>query len=201
MSEPFEIIAAPFDVWWAPVDESFPDLADAPAGNWTKIGTSGARDYNEEGVTINHEQTVEMFRGLGSTGPRKAFRTEEALSIAFQLHDLTLAQYALALNSNTVGTTAAGSGTAGVSTLGLYRGTEVQLIALLVRGAVSPAGAGWSMQYEVPVCFQNGSPAPVYQKDQPAGLALEFMALEDPDASTEDERFGRLVVQTADATA
>ena len=32
-----------------------------------------------------------------------------------------------------------------------------------------------------------------------AALALEWTALEDPDAATENERFGRILAQTADA--
>jgi hypothetical protein len=36
-------------------------------------------------------------------------------------------------------------------------------------------------------------------KTEPAGLLLEFVALEDPDASDLDERFGRLVMQHQEA--
>lgn len=198
--EPFHLIAAPFTAWWAPVDEAFPDVSEAPAGNWKKIGTSGDSDYNEEGVTVSHQQTVEVFRGLGGTGPRKAFRTEEGLLISFQLHDLTLAQYALALNNNTVDTTAAAVGVAGTKDVDLYRGLDVQQMALLLRGDVSPEGAGFKMQYQIPVCFVSSSPEPVYTKGSPAGLALEFTALEDPDAAAASDRFGKLVVQDAAAS-
>lgn len=194
-SKPFEIIAAPFTVYWAPVGEAFPAIDAAPAGNWTKIGTSGDRNYSDEGVTIAHEQTVELFRSLGSTGPVKASRTEEGLIVRFTLWDMLLEQYRLALNSNAVATTAAGSGTAGFKALDTYRGLDVATMALLARGDVSPEGDAWKSQYELPVCFQSGSPEPVYAKGAPAGLALEFTALEDPDAATAAARFGRLKVQ------
>lgn len=199
-SKPYNLIAAPFTVWSAPVGEVFPDLADAPSGNWTKIGTSGDLEYGEEGVTVTHQQTVEVWRGLGSTGARKAMRTEEGLMVAFTLHDLTLSEYAKAMNGNTVTASAAGAGAAGTDDIDLYRGLDVSLVALLVRGNASPGGAGFSMQYQVPVAFQNASPEPVFTKGAPAGLALEFMALEDPDASTAADRFGKLVVQTAAAS-
>lgn len=191
----FEIIARPFTVYWAPVGESFPAIDAAPAGNWTKIGSSGDRNYTEEGVQVAHSQNIEQVRAAGGTGPIKAFRTEEGLAISFILMDMLLEQYKLALNNNAVATTAAGSGTAGYKELPVYQGQDVQTLALLIRGDVSPEGANWKSQYEVPVCFQSGSPEPVFQKGTPAGLALEFTALEDPDAASEDARFGRLVVQ------
>lgn len=200
--DPYEIIAAPFTVYWAPVGEPFPLIDAAPAGNWVKIGTSGDRNYSDEGVTIAHDQTIEMFRAAGATGPVKASRTEELLAVRFTLWDLLLEQYRLALNNNAVATTAAGAGTAGFKELEIYRGLTVQTMALLVRGVVSPEGVGasgpWNSQYQLPVCFQSGSPQPVFAKGGPAGLALEFTALEDPNAASEAERFGKLLVQHQD---
>lgn len=197
--EPYEIIAAPFTAHWAATGTAFPAIDAAPGASWTKIGSSGDQDYAEDGVTVAHSQTVETFRGLGGTGPRKAFRTQEMLSLRFTLHDLLLEQYNVALNSNAVTTTAAGAGTAGFKSVQLYRGVTVQTIALLLRADVSPEGDGWKMQYQVPVCFQNGSPEPVWAKGAPAGLALEFMALEDPNAASPGDRFGKLIVQHQDA--
>ena len=199
MSAPYEIIAWPFTVYWGPVGESFPAIDAAPAGNWVKIGTAGDRNYGGDGVTLVHNQTIERFRPAGSTGPVKASRTEESLMVRFTLWDMLLEQYRLAFNNNAVTTTAAGSGTAGYKVLNTYNGIDVSLMALLVRGDVSPEGNSWKMQYEIPVCFQAGSPEPVFSKGAPAGLALEFEALEDPNAATAAERFGRLKVQHATA--
>lgn len=193
--QPYEIIAAPFTVWFAPVGEAFPAIDAAPAGNWAMIGTSGDENYTEDGVTVAHSQTIETVRVAGTTGPRKAFRTAEDLMIRLTLFDMTLEHYARAMNGNAVTTTAAGSGTAGFKKIGLRQGLEVTRLALLARGDASAYGDGWKAQYEVPICFQSGSPEPVFRKGQPAGLALEFTALEDSGAASEAERFGRLVFQ------
>jgi hypothetical protein len=89
----------------------------------------------------------------------------------------------------------------GFKTLGLSRGLDVPQRALLVRGAsASPYGEGWISQYEVPVVVQIGEPEVVFTKGEPAMLALEFVALEDPDAASDDERFGRLIAQNSDPT-
>lgn len=198
-NKPFEIIAAPFTVFRSPVGTAFPDLNDTPPAPWSKVGTSGDRNYSEDGVTVVHEQTVEMFRALGSTGPVKASRTEESLIVRFTLWDMLLEQYRLALNENTVTTTAAGSGTAGIKDVDLYMNLDVSMLALLVRGEVSPEGNNFKSQYQIPFVFQSGSPEPVFQKGAPMGLELEFMAVEDPDAASAAVRFGKLVVQNAAA--
>ncbi len=195
--QPFEIIVAPFSAYWAPTGEAFPAIDAAPSGNWTLIGKSGDRNYSEEGVTVRHSQTVELIRTLGSTGPRQASRTEELFSITFTLFDMRLEQYRLAINLNTVAVTAAGSGTAGFKELPLYRGVQVATHALLLRG-ISPEGDGWNRQYEVPYCFHSGSPEPVYRKGQAAGLALDFTTIEDINAASDAERFGRLLDQHQD---
>ena len=193
--QPYEIVAAPFTAWFAPVGEPFPAIGAVPSGNWAMIGTSGDENYAEDGVTVAHAQTIEQTRVLGATGPRKAFRTAEDLMVRFTVFDMTLEHYQRAVNGNAVATTAAGAGAPGFKTLGLRQGPEVSRLALLVRGDVSAYGAGWTSQYEVPVCYQSGAPEPVHRKGQPAGLALEFTALEDPAATSADQRFGRLIVQ------
>lgn len=195
-SEPFEIIVAPYEVYLAPVGEAFPDINDAPSGNWSLLGTSGNRDYGEEGVTVTHEQTLAYHRFLGSTGPRKASRTEEGLRIGLVLHDCTLEALESIFNGNSITTTAAGGGEPGDKAVGMYQGLSVAQYALLVRGP-GPYGASFNQQYEVPVVVRDGSPAPVYSKGEPAGYALEFVALEDPEASSADERFGHLRAQHA----
>jgi len=200
MPAPFEIIAAPFTLYYAPLGEAFPALDAVPAGNWVQIGTSGDLSYDPEGVTINHSQSVNAVRPLGATGAVKAFRTEEDLTIAATLWDVTLEQYRLAVNSNAVATTAPGVGTQGFKALKLYQGDQVATMALLVRG-VSPYGDGLAGQYEVPYCYMSGSPEVQYRKGEPAGLALEFSALVDPNAASEDDRFGRLIFGNAAALA
>lgn len=192
---PFEIVAAPFSVYWAPVGEAFPDVDEVPGGNWALIGTSGDRDYTPDGVAIVFSQTIEKIRGAGSTGPRKATRTEEDLMVRFSVFDNLLAAQRLAHNNNAIATTAAGSGTPGFKEIPVYKGLDVAQLALLARGPSPEANAAWQQQLEIPVCYQSGSPEPVFNKAGAAGMALEFTALEDPNAATSADRFGRLVQQ------
>ena len=85
MSKPYEVIAKPFTLYVAPVGTVFPKLDEDPGGTWLKVGTSGDLNYSPDGVTVTHGQTVEKWRPLGSTGARKAFRTEEEQSISLVL--------------------------------------------------------------------------------------------------------------------
>jgi hypothetical protein len=192
--EPYEIIGAPLTLWLAPVGTAFPLIDAAPAAGWIKVGTSGDLNYSDDGVTVTHSQTFEQARPAGSIGPRKAWRQSEDLMISLTLWDLTLEQYATALNDAEITTTAAGAGTAGFKKLGLSQGEDVAFYALLARG-VSPYGDGFNAQYEVPRCYQSGNPKPAYKKGVPAGLELEFTAFEDTAAASANERFGRLIAQ------
>ena len=195
MPAPFQLIAAPFTAYYAPLGEAFP-LVDAPiAGNWVMIGTSGADDMDEEGVTVQHSQEVNKVRGLGSTVPRKAFRTAEDLIIAFSLMDVSAEVYRLGVNSNEVTTVAAASGVAGTRTLQFYQGDQVATMALLLRAEVSPEGDGMNMQYEVPYCYMSANPEPTFKKGDAAMIDLEFTALKDPNAVSKALSFGRLVIQ------
>jgi hypothetical protein len=205
---PYEVIAAPFDVYFAPAGTARPDLAIDPVAAtpvaWTLVGSSGALNYDSDaGVTVAHEQATNPWRSLGDAGSRKIFRSTEDLKISLQLADLTLEQYKHALNSNTVTDTPGATPLTGNRKIGLSRGFAVATVALLIRGRVSPYGdnsaSPWSMQYWIPRAAQSGNPTVVFKKDTPALLALEWMALVDPDQS-EFERFGVLEVQDADAS-
>lgn len=192
--DPYEIIVGPLTLWLAPVGTAFPLIDVAPAVAWVKVGTSGDENYTEDGVKVSHNQTIDQVRSLGSTGPRKATRGSEDLMIGVTIMDLTLEQYLYGLNGNTVTTTAAGTGTAGFKKVGLRRGLSVARHALLVRG-VSAYNEAMSAQYEVPICYQSASPSLTYSKRGAAGIDLEFTALEDASASSDVERFGRLIMQ------
>jgi hypothetical protein len=192
---PYEVIAAPYSLYVAPVGSAFPAIDAAPSSPWTLVGTSGSLNYMDDGVTIAIPQEIEKWRSLGDTGPRKVFRVSEDLMIRVVLADLSLEQYRHALNMNAVTTVAAGAGTAGYKKLGLSRGSDVAQRALLVKGP-SPYMADGFMQYECPLAFQTGSPEVVKRKNTPAGLALEWTAIIDPNALSPDERFGRIVAMT-----
>lgn len=194
MAEPYEILATPFDVYLAIEGSAAPDLDEDPnasGSDWTLLGQRGADEYDEAGITVTHEQTVELYRGLRGTGPIKAFRTSEGLKIAFTLNDLTVESYAKIVNDATV------DDSGDSRAVSLHQGPDVSTFALLMRSPNGPYGDGAPCQYWVPKVFQNGSPAVVHRKGQPAGLALEFMALEYLDAQSDSERFG--VFEAADA--
>lgn len=191
MGAPHEIVAAPLTVYVAALGTAFPDVDEAPVAAWLKLGTSGDKNYSEDGVTVTHEQTIEVFRPAGGTAARKAFRTEEGLLIEFTLVDISAAQYAKVLNNATVTQTAAGAGTPGTDKFDLLQGLDVAAFALLARGK-SPADNALSAQYQVPKVYQAASPAPAYVKGTPAGLAIQFAALDDS-----VDAFGELVIQTA----
>lgn len=193
---PYEILAGPYTLYAAPVATAFPVVTAAPAGGWVKIGTGGDRNYSEDGVKVSHRQSFDEARPAGALGPVKAWRTSEDLLISLTLWDISLEQYQFVLNGATITTTAAATGVAGKKTVGLSRAADPVTYALLVRG-LSPYGDSYVAQYEVPRCYQSANAEPVYRKGRPAGLDLQFTALEDAGAASADQRFGRLVQQHA----
>lgn len=188
---PYELVSGPLEVYVAPVGESMPAIGtEPPGGNWTLLGTLGTEEYGEEGVSIEHQQTVEDFRGLGSTAPLKSFRTSEGLLISFMLHDLTLEEYARAVNFQTVQTSSDDK------LMDLYRGQEVAYKAMLLRGPdAGPYGAGYNIQWEIPRVREDASPTVVFSKGAPVGLAMRFMVMEDLSAATTADRFGQVRTQ------
>ena len=193
MAAPFEIIAAPFEVYLAPIGSAFPDLSITPPGPWVILGTSGNKNYHEDGITVAHEQTIEVFRPLGTTAPRKAFRTEEELMFTAVVADLSASQYAQIINRCQVTAVAAATGVGGQSRFELLQGPAVSTFAVVVRGAES-AGGPYNTQWQVPLAYNGGNPELVLQKSEPAGLQVEFHALWDSGAG-----FGRYISQTAAA--
>lgn len=194
MPAPFEIIAAPFDVYVAPVGTAFPDISQTPAAAWLLLGTSGNKNYDEDGVTITHGQEIEVFRPVGLTAARKAFRTEETLSIEFNLVDVSAAQYARVLNQAVVTTTAAGSSLGGNLNFPLLQGLEVKLYAMVLRAAESAGGQSFNTQLDLPMVYQAAEVAPVWKKGEPAMLETEWQCLWDSTLG-----FGRYRSQNAAA--
>lgn len=200
-SVPLEVLAAPFSMYVAPVGTVFPDVDQVPdPSDWTLIGAAGPLNYDEAGVNVEHAQSMAFWRSLGDAGSRKVFRSSEDLKIGLMLVDVTPEQYSFALNGNDVTATPASSGVPGTKKIGLSRGFTVDTRAVLLRGP-SPEMEDGTMQYECPRAAQTGEPKPVFTKDKPAMLAIEWTALVDPDASDPSEYFGRIVVQTAVAGA
>lgn len=196
---PYEVLAAPFTLYIATVGTAFPLVDAVPAVGWVKVGSSGPLNYDSDaGVVVEHRQTLNPWRSLGDAGSRKIFRSEEDQLVRLTLVDVTLEQYKLAINRNTVTIVAAGVGTVGYRKLGLSRGFSVDTMALLARADSSPYMATGKMQYEIPIAAQQGSSQVGYVKATPAGLSLEWMTLVDPSQSAA-EYFGRLVTQDDEA--
>ena len=189
------IINGPLSLYFAAVGTAFPLVDDDPPTGFTLIGTSGAKNYMEDGVSVAMNQSIEAFRGLGSTIPLKAFRTEEDLVVTVQMADLTLAEVRRALNENAVTNTSASSGIPGKDEINLNRNADVNTIALLVRGlGKSPQFETGNLQFELDKAYEGGSQELTFVKGEPAGVLLEFHALEDDAGNV-----GRLLVQTAAA--
>lgn len=193
MPAPHEIIASPLTLYVADVGTAFPKIDEAPAEAWLKLGALGAKNYTDDGVTVSTSQTVETFIPAGSTAPRKAFRTEEGLAMGFTLVDLSPEQFAEILDRAAITTVAKGAEKAGEKSFSMLRGLGVQQYALLARGE-STVDNDLASQYEWPTVYQSGDASPVYTKGEPAGLDVEFTALE-----VEEGEFGDIRIQTAAA--
>lgn len=186
-TKPYEIIAGPCEVYFAPTGTAFPAISGTVPPAWRHMG------YTEGGIKVGHPQTVIPLRADQVTAPVKAVRSEEDLQITFSLANLRLENFALALNRAIAGPTTG----AGVKSVPLYRGGfQVETFAFLARGNnLSPYG-DLHMQFEVPAVFQGGSPEEEFTKDDKAMLAVELNAIADPDRSSDDEAFGRLRAAT-----
>jgi hypothetical protein len=192
---PQEIVAAPLTLWMAPIGTAFPAV-NTPAASisalWSLVGTSGALDYDQAGITVSHNQTMTTWTSVGATAPSKVWRTGEELTISVTLADISPAQYAIALNDAAVTTLTGVSGVGSQSSVPLFQGLNVAAFALLARG-VSALNNNLNAQYQVPCVYQSANPAPTYKLGAPAELALTFSALLDPNGGG----FGTFVQQSS----
>lgn len=187
--QPYEVICAPWVCYLAPVGSAAPGLdtsfgasifglpGNTPPAPWTTLGTAGAKSYIDTGVTVTHSQTLGTFVPGGSTAIRKAWRQTEELVVTFSIADLTPVQYALQINNNAVVTQAASGGQPADQHFEVLRGVNVTSFAMLIRG-ISPFNENYFAQYEIPAAYNAGSAAPVYSKQGPAVLAVEWHAYE-----------------------
>lgn len=195
MVAPFEVMVVPFSLYTGPVNEARPDLEDAPAGNWTLLGSNGNLDYSEDGVVITPDETIEEFFSLGSTAPQKAFRTQERLTVEVDLRDMTAEHLAKIWNDATVTDTPAGSGTAGVRDFDLLKTATVTEYALLLRGEVSPYIASARIQIWIPRAYVESLGPLTGVKGEPTGSLVTFAALEHS-----SNGFGKYEVEDAKAS-
>lgn len=199
-SAPYEIIGMPAEIYIAPIETAFPDVGATPDPNdWTRLGAEGALNYTPDGVKAGHPQSMNIWRSLGSAAPRKVFRTEEDGKYGVDVADMTLEQFAQVMGNTVTHTPEAGP-VSSQRKLGLSRGLNIATVALLIR---VPGGSPYmgddtpgNLQYEIPRAQYTGSPEVTWRRSDPAILAMEWMALVDPSASSEDEQLGRIVAET-----
>jgi hypothetical protein len=191
-TEPFEILTGVGDLYIAPLSTAFPAVNAVPGASWRHLG------YTQDGVTIKKTQKINQVMVDQETGPVKASRSEETLTVETTLAEMTLSNLADYLGG-TVTTTAAGSGVIGEKEIGLYAGADVKNFAILFRG--KSAYGDYPAQYEIPVAYFDGDVEMKADKSDNTKLKVVFQALVDQNAVSASEKFGRLVMQTAEATA
>lgn len=186
----YSILTGVGRLYIAPVGEVFPAVNVTPAGNWRDLGDT------QDGVEVEFSDKIEKIRTDQRTGGVKATRTEEDCIVKTKLAEATLENLADALGV-TLTDTPPGSGTIGTRSIPLHRGATVTEFAVLFRGA-SPYYAG-SAQYEIKRGYFGKVDALKFEKGKNAGIPFTFESLEDWNAATEAERFGRLIGQDAAA--
>lgn len=179
----------------APADEAMPDVDATPSGNWSEMGET------EGGVTVTPAQEIRKRSTDQRTGPVKAIRDEESLTIETNLVQITLENLAQVMGGQTVTDTAPGASTIGTREMGMTRGATVNEYALLFRGErQSPYGASYPAQLWIPRGYFDGENGMEFTKDGDVLIPVTFEALEDLGAESEAVRFGKFIAQDAAAT-
>jgi len=174
-----ELVNGPLEIYWGPVGETFTAIGASVAGNWVLLGTSGSKNYTEDGVKITGDKVTEVWRSLGSPYPRKAHITEADIFVEVNLKDYTLTQLRTGLNQSTV--TSDGGG---FDWIPLDVGLDVNEIAIQIRGVgKSPLLSGGHIQWNLPRLFENGSREWDFVKGEPVGSTLVFQAIYDEGAT------------------
>lgn len=179
MPAPHEVVAAPLTIYLADVGTAFPAVTEPVASfavGWEVLGTEGARNYGDSGVTIAHSEDVEDFVPAGATMATKRFRTGESLELTLDLVDVSPDVYAKVMNNATVGTTPSGT-----KNFSLYRGDQVAQFAVLARG-MSGVDNDLNAQYEFSKAFVSVNGDVVWNKGTPAMLPVSIQpVVADPD--------------------
>ncbi len=203
MGANIEIINGPFDVYHAPVGESFTDLSQTPGGNWTKFGTNASRHYGEEGVILTFEQDMEEKSFAGGTEILEYRRTLERYKCSFKLFDLVSAQMVKAFNLAIVtNDTAAGASAGGSQDFQALRGLTVTALAILIRGENKSTDlVTENIQIEIPAAIQMANLEMVINKADIAGLAFELQAKADYTYNSGNSPYGQIFIGDAVPTS
>ncbi|KKL94103.1 hypothetical protein LCGC14_1868020 [marine sediment metagenome] len=187
---PFEVIAGPARVWLAAVGATMPGIGDDDAAvlalGFVELGRT------DGGVSVGHNESIELIMVDQVTGPIKAIRTEETIVVTFSFANLTLENYAKVLNDVSVASVVSQE-----RSITLYQGPTVAQFAMLIRGD-SPYEDD-VMQFELPVVSQTGSPSMSFTRDDKSVLETEWTTLEDQAAGTDAAKYGTL--RAADSSA
>ncbi len=191
-NQPYEILTGVGTLYRAAVGTAFPSLTAQPGAAWTNLGET------DGGVKITPEQETKTFTSDQRTGPVKAVRVGESLTVETNLKHATLENIGLLLGAS-VTDTPPGAGTIGTRELPLHRGSTVNEYAFLFRHPYGSPYGNFPAQYELPRGFFDGPAGQEYKKDGEVLLPVKFTVLEDTTAGAEADRFGRLVAQDAAA--
>jgi hypothetical protein len=175
MAQPYEIVLAAQEIYWAPFGEPYPVMNTAPAGNWRLIGVAGSLNRSEDGVTLTTAQELFDVRVDGSAYPVKQGRLSEELTIAMTMYDMTLETLALVFNNNAVTTLA---GPPQHKMLQLERGALVTSFAMIIKGP-SPYNDALTMQFELHKVSNRGASEIAMRRTAAAGVRMEFIAQAD----------------------
>jgi hypothetical protein len=185
----YQILTGVGRLYVAPVGLAFPLVNAVPGAGWTDLGET------LDGVKLSKGQKVNVARTDQRTGGVKAMRDEESVELSTKLAEGTVENLAKLLGQ-TMGTVPAAAGVPGQKYVYLHSGAEVTEYAFLFRGS-SPDGP-WNEQYELPRGYFDDAVEIEYARATQSTFSAKFVALEDLDAATELERFGRRVAQSAE---
>lgn len=187
---PYEILTGVGTLYVAPVGTAEPALGTTPGAAWKDMG------YTQDGLTVKFGQKTEGITPDQETGQVKKVRTEESMSLDTSLLESTLENLGIFLGLPVTDTPPA-SGVIGSRKIGFYRGALVTNYAILFRG-VSAYG-DYPAQYFVPVGCFGGDVEAKYEKGKPPAWKVSLEAIVDPNATSNDEKFGHLTMQDAEA--
>lgn len=182
MPAPFEVMAGAFTVWLN-VDGTLEPLKlnidpTTETVPWELFGKYGSKSYDEDGFTMGFSDSRSKFRGLGGTGVRKQWRTEEDVTFKVKVLDATPEHVAKVVGSTLITRTASASSSAGKAAP-LKRGQLVPTFAFLARtDGGGPYSDAQKAQFWVPRCSIGDIGEWKTDKGTPLGSEITFEAWE-----------------------
>jgi hypothetical protein len=186
-SAPYDIFVGSADVWVAPVGTAFPAIDAEPGSPWVLVGTRGAKQYSDSGLTIRSNITTNAIRSLGSILTIKNVRSDADFQVEFVVMDTTPDQLAISFGtdpSTIDDNTDDESFAVNFSPIPLQR-------AVLVRTGQSPFGAGANSQLEIAAADQLGSAEGAFSKTEGLGFQHLWSAVEPQTGDAVTWRMGK----------